>query len=89
MIGPGTGVRVYLACGVTDMRKGIAGLTVNAGVKLRQSPEQECATWLNLALEDLLVAVAEGDDDLIDEGLDEPTPDEVSAPTLRRQAAGL
>ena len=26
MIGPGTGVRVYLACGVTDMRKGIAGL---------------------------------------------------------------
>ncbi|UWQ32192.1 hypothetical protein K3555_16765 [Leisingera sp. M527] len=24
MIGPGTGVRVYLACGVTDMRKGIA-----------------------------------------------------------------
>lgn len=26
MIGPGTGVRVYLACGVTDMRKGISGL---------------------------------------------------------------
>lgn len=26
MIGPGTGVRVYLACGVADMRKGIAGL---------------------------------------------------------------
>ena len=26
MIGPGTGVRVYLACGVTDMRKGIEGL---------------------------------------------------------------
>ena len=26
MIGPGTGVRVYLACGVTDMRKGIAGI---------------------------------------------------------------
>lgn len=23
----GTGVRVYLACGVTDMRKGIAGLS--------------------------------------------------------------
>ena len=22
MIGPGTGVRVYLACGATDMRKG-------------------------------------------------------------------
>jgi transposase len=26
MIGLGTGVRMYLACGVTDMRKGIAGL---------------------------------------------------------------
>ena len=25
MIGPGTGVRVYLACGATDMRKGIEG----------------------------------------------------------------
>ncbi|SCM66550.1 putative isocitrate lyase [Donghicola eburneus] len=24
MIGPGTGVRVYLACGVTDMRKRIS-----------------------------------------------------------------
>ena len=30
MIGPGTGVRVYLACGVTDMRKGIAGLSALA-----------------------------------------------------------
>ncbi len=28
MIAPGTGVRVYLACGVTDMRKGIEGLAV-------------------------------------------------------------
>ena len=26
MIGPGTGVRVYLVRGVTDMRKGITGL---------------------------------------------------------------
>jgi hypothetical protein len=26
MIGPGTGVRVYLACGATDMRKGVTGL---------------------------------------------------------------
>jgi transposase len=40
---------------------------------------------LELALEDLRVAVAEGDDDLIDEGQDEPKPDEVSAPTLRRR----
>jgi len=29
-MGPGTGVRVYLACGVTDMRKGIAGLAALA-----------------------------------------------------------
>jgi len=30
MIAPGAGVRVYLACGVTDMRKGIAGLVAHA-----------------------------------------------------------
>lgn len=36
MIGPGTGVRVYLACGTTDMRKGIAGLSVIAQDVLRQ-----------------------------------------------------
>jgi len=34
MIGPGTGVRVYLACGVTDMRKGIAGLSAMAPIPL-------------------------------------------------------
>ena len=38
MIGPGTGVRVYLACGVTDMRKGIAGLATIAQDVLRQKP---------------------------------------------------
>jgi len=38
MIGPGTGVRVYLACGVTDMRKGIAGLSTIAQDVLRQRP---------------------------------------------------
>ena len=38
MIGPGTGVRVYLACGVTDMRKGIAGLSALAQDGLRQDP---------------------------------------------------
>ncbi|SNY89893.1 transposase [Cohaesibacter sp. ES.047] len=38
MIGPGTGVRVYLAGGVTDMRKGIGGLTVLAQNVLRQNP---------------------------------------------------
>jgi len=38
MIGPGTGVRVYLACGVTDMRKGIAGLAALAQDVLCQKP---------------------------------------------------
>jgi len=38
MIGPGTGVRVYLACGATDMRKGIAGLAALAQDVLRQKP---------------------------------------------------
>ena len=36
MIGPGTGVRVYLACGTTDMRKGIEGLAALAQDVLRQ-----------------------------------------------------
>ena len=38
MIGPGTGVRVYLACGPTDMRKGIVGLAALAQDVLRQKP---------------------------------------------------
>ena len=38
MIGPGTGVRVCLACGATDMRKGIAGLSALAQDVLRQKP---------------------------------------------------
>ncbi len=38
MIGPGTGVRVYLACGVTDMRKGITGLAAAAQQVLNQNP---------------------------------------------------
>lgn len=38
MIGPGTGVRVYLACGATDMRNGIAGLAAMAQDVLRQKP---------------------------------------------------
>jgi hypothetical protein len=37
MIGPGTGVRVYLACGITDMRKGIEGLAGLAQDVLRQN----------------------------------------------------
>ena len=38
MIGPGTGVRVYLACGITDMRKGIEGLAALTQDLLRQKP---------------------------------------------------
>ena len=38
MIAPGAGVRIYLACGVTDMRKGIAGLAANAQLALKQNP---------------------------------------------------
>ena len=38
MIAPGSGVRVYLACGTTDMRKGISGLCGVAQEVLRQSP---------------------------------------------------
>ena len=38
MIGPGTGVRVYLACGPTDMRKGIGGLAAAAQEVLKQNP---------------------------------------------------
>ncbi|GLJ00577.1 IS66 family insertion sequence element accessory protein TnpB [Sphingobium sp. BS19] len=36
MIGPGTGVRVYLSCGATDMRKGISGLAMLAQTILNQ-----------------------------------------------------
>ena len=38
MIGPGAGVRVYLACGVTDMRRGITGLAALAQEVLRHNP---------------------------------------------------
>lgn len=38
MISPGTGVRVYLACGHVDMRKGIGGLSAIAQDVLRQRP---------------------------------------------------
>lgn len=38
MMGPGTGVRVYLACGITDMRKGIESLAALAEDVLRQKP---------------------------------------------------
>ena len=38
MIAPGANVRVYLACGVTDMRKGIDGLMSLVQSSLRQKP---------------------------------------------------
>ena len=38
MIGLGTGVRVYLACAVSDMRKGIESLAALAQDVLRQKP---------------------------------------------------
>lgn len=38
MIGPGTGARIYLACGVTDMRKSITGLAILTQDHLRQNP---------------------------------------------------
>jgi transposase len=38
MIAPGAGVRVYLACGVTDMRKGMTGLAAQAQEVLKQKP---------------------------------------------------
>jgi transposase len=38
MIGPGGAVQVYLAAGVTDMRRGIAGLGAQAQHVLRQNP---------------------------------------------------
>jgi transposase len=38
MIAPGAGVPVYLACGATDMRKGIEGLAAHAQLVLKQNP---------------------------------------------------
>jgi len=38
MIGLGGGARVYLAAGVTDMRRGIAGLCAQAQNVLREAP---------------------------------------------------
>jgi transposase len=38
MIAPVAGARVYLACGVTDMRRGITGLAAHAQQVLKQNP---------------------------------------------------
>ena len=38
MIGPPPGTRVYLACGVTDLRKGFDGLAMLVQQQLREDP---------------------------------------------------
>ena len=38
MIGPGNGVRVFLAAGITDMRCGISGLCARAKRSLEEDP---------------------------------------------------
>ncbi len=38
MFGPPPGTRVYLACGVTDMRKGFDGLAAQVQTVLAQDP---------------------------------------------------
>jgi transposase len=69
---------------VQALRLRIAKLQKLAFGKSSEKIEREIEQ-LELALEDLLVAVAEGDDDLIDEGHDEPSPDTADAPALRRR----
>jgi transposase len=41
MIAPPTGVRVYLACGYTDMRKGMNGLSMLVQQVLEKNPFDE------------------------------------------------
>ena len=62
----------------------IAKLQKLAFGKTSEKIERE-VEQLELALEDLLVAVAEGGDDLIDEGQNEPAADAAAAPKLRRR----
>ena len=59
--------------------------TLRVHDQLVQALRLRIAKWQKLALEDLLVAVAEGDDGLIDEGHVEPSPDTADAPALRRR----
>jgi len=53
--------------------------------KLAFGKSSEKIEQLELALEDLLVAVAEEDDAAIDEGQNEPSPEAADAPALRRR----
>ena len=69
---------------VQALRLRIAKLQKLAFGKSSEKIEREIEQ-LELALEDLLVAVAEGDEAPIDEGQDEPSPDTADAPALRRR----
>ena len=69
---------------VQALRLRIAKLQKLAFGKSSEKIEREIEQ-LELALEDLLVTVAEDDDAPIDEGQDEPIPEEPSAPALRRR----
>ena len=69
---------------VQALRLRIAKLQKLAFGKSSEKVEREIEQ-LELALEDLLVAVAEEDDAPINEGQDEPISDESSAPAPRRR----
>ncbi len=69
---------------VQALRLRIAKLQKLAFGKSSEKIEREIEQ-LELALEDLLVAVAEGDDAPIDEGQNEPSPEAADAPALRRR----
>ncbi len=69
---------------VQALRLRIAKLQKLAFGKSSEKIEREIEQ-LELALEDLLVAVAEDDDAAIDEGQDEPEADEPTAPALHRR----
>uniref|UniRef100_UPI0025BCBA11 IS66 family transposase n=1 Tax=Marivita sp. TaxID=2003365 RepID=UPI0025BCBA11 len=69
---------------VQALRLRIAKLQKLAFSKSSEKIEREIEQ-LELALEDLLVAVAEDDEAPIDEGPDEPSPEAADAPTLRRR----
>jgi len=71
---------------VQALRLRIAKLQKLAFGKSSEKIEREIEQ-LELALEDLLVAVAEEDEAAIDEGQDELAADEPSAPVLRRRPA--
>ena len=69
---------------VQALRLRIAKLQKLAFGKSSEEIEREIEQ-LELALEDLLVAVAEDDETSIDRGQDELSPEEPSAPALRRR----